>query len=208
VFFAAELDSARPANVRSAMAMIRDPLPRVTRLRHVRDHTLWLQFGDGVEGEIDFTPHLNGPVFGPLRDVELFKRADIDGFAVVWPNGADSAPEVLYERVLAAKGIPRQAIDDAWAAQLANIASMPELSRFFGIIITMQFADHSPPHFHARYGEFGISMTIDDGIPVGRCPVRVQRLVHEWWELHQAELMANWDRLHAGQPVKPIPPLD
>jgi hypothetical protein len=190
------------------MAMIADPLPRVTDVHHVRDYVLWLRFGDGVEGELDFDARLHGPIFGPLRDVALFARAHIEHGAVAWPNGADSAPEVLYERVLAAKGIPPQAIDDAWSAQLASIASMPEISRFFGIVISMLADDHSPPHFHAKYGEFGISMTIADGIPVGRCPVRVQRLVHEWWELHQAELMENWSRSHSGQPLEQIPPLE
>ncbi|MGH7618689.1 MAG: DUF4160 domain-containing protein [Gemmatimonadaceae bacterium] len=190
------------------MAMIADPLPCVTEVRYVRDHVLWLRFRDGVEGEVDFEGRLHGALLGPLRDVDLFARARAhDGF-VVWPNGADSSPEVLYERVLAAKGIDRQAIDDAWAGELAHISGMPELSRFFGIVITMLPDGHSPPHFHAKYGEHAISMIIRNGEIVGRFPSRALRLVLEWRELHEAALMANWNRLHAGQPAEPIPPLD
>jgi hypothetical protein len=190
------------------MAMISNPLPHVDAVRHVRGHVLWLRFSDGVEGEVDFTDRLHGAYLGPLRDVDLFAQARAEDGIVVWPNGADSSPEVLYERVLAANGVDPRTIDDAWAAQLATIARMLEISRFFGIVITMLADDHSPPHFHAKYGEFAISVTIRDGVAVGRFPVRAQRLVQEWWEIHQAELLDNWDRLAAREPVKRIPPLD
>jgi hypothetical protein len=189
------------------MAMIADPLPRVSGVRHVRDHVLSLRFADGLEGEVDLADRLHGNLLEPLRDVAMFAQASVDGGIVVWPNGLDWSPETLYECVLAANGIPLQSIDDAWAAQLANIARMPEISRFFGIVITMLADDHSPPHFHAKYGEYAISVTIADGVPVGRCPVRVHRLVHEWWQLHQAELAENWRLMRAKQPPNPIPPL-
>jgi hypothetical protein len=88
---------------------------------------------------------------------------------------------------------------------------MPEISRFFGIIVRM-FAEaggpHHTPHFHAYYQEheavFGIE-PID--LLAGSIPRRQQRLVEAWAELHQAELRADWDRLRAGQPPAPIDPL-
>lgn len=190
------------------MAMITNPLPYVAAVRHVRDHVLWVRFADGVEGEVDFQSRLSGVLLGPLLDVDLFAQARAEHGIVMWPNGADSGGEGLYARVLAANGVDPRSIGDAWAAQLVNIERMPEISRFFGIVITMLADDHSPPHFHAKYGEYAISVAIADGVPVGRCPVRVQRLVNEWWELHQAELAENWERLQAGEPAIRIPPLE
>jgi hypothetical protein len=73
---------------------------------------------------------------------------------------------------------------------------MPEISRFLGIVITMYFNDHAPPHFHVRYEEFraivGITAT---ELLEGRLPPRVLGLVIEWAELHQDELLANWTTL-------------
>ena len=73
----------------------------VIEVRYVRDYTVWLRFDDGTQGEVDISRSFKGPVFEPLRDHEFFKKVyvDKDLGTIVWPNGADVAPETLYERV-------------------------------------------------------------------------------------------------------------
>lgn len=72
----------------------------VTAARYVRDHVLWVQFEDKTEGEIDLASELWGPAFEPLKDPEYFRRVAVAEYGTVaWPNGADIAPEFLYERV-------------------------------------------------------------------------------------------------------------
>ena len=85
---------------------------------------------------------------------------------------------------------------------------MPEISRFFGIIIRMFYNDHEPPHFHAVYGEHEISVEIESGTIHGEFPVRALRLVLEWANLHKQELIENWQIARQGQPLKRVPPLE
>lgn len=88
---------------------------------------------------------------------------------------------------------------------------MPELSRFFGIIIRMyaEFgATHHTPHFHAHYQDDVAVFSIDlVELISGSLPKRQQRLVEAWAELHQAELLADWQQLQAGGKPRPIAPL-
>jgi hypothetical protein len=85
---------------------------------------------------------------------------------------------------------------------------MPELSRFFGIVIAMYYDDHAPPHFHAIYGSEKAEFRIDPpGILRGRLPPRALALVMEWAALHQAELLEAWDRRAAGEQPTRIDPL-
>lgn len=88
---------------------------------------------------------------------------------------------------------------------------MPELSRFFGIIIRMYAeinAPHHTPHFHAYYQDQVAVYGIDPiEIISGMLPKRQQRLVEAWVELHQAELLTDWERLQGGRRPFPIDPL-
>ena len=84
---------------------------------------------------------------------------------------------------------------------------MPTISRFFGIIIFMNYNDHLPPHFHARYQDQEVTVEIESGLVQGKMTRRSLRMVLEWSELHAAELMINWERARARQPLLPIPPL-
>ena len=72
-------------------------LPRITQARYVDGHTIWLRFADGTEGEVDLQSELNGDVFEPLKDREYFRQFTLhpELRTVVWPNGADFAPEFL-----------------------------------------------------------------------------------------------------------------
>ncbi len=88
---------------------------------------------------------------------------------------------------------------------------MPELARFFGIIIRMYAepdAQHNSPHFHAYYQDDVAIYGVDPVLLIsGSLPRRQQRLVEAWAELHQAELLADWEFLEAGRRPLPIDPL-
>lgn len=88
---------------------------------------------------------------------------------------------------------------------------MPEISRFFGIIVRM-FAEaggpHHRPHFHAYHQEHvGVFDIESVELLAGSLPRRQRRLVEAWAELHMEELLADWDRLQSGQKPIPIEPL-
>ena len=86
--------------------------------------------------------------------------------------------------------------------------SVPRLSVFYGVVITMYFSDHPPPHFHARYGEFQAQIEIDTGAMLdGFLPRRAAGMVQEWAMLHTAELAANWERAKSQEPLVSIEPL-
>jgi hypothetical protein len=72
-------------------------LPRIADARYVEGHTIWLRFADGAEGEVDLENELEGEVFEPLKDKERFKQFTLhpELRTIVWPNGADFAPEFL-----------------------------------------------------------------------------------------------------------------
>jgi hypothetical protein len=73
-------------------------VPRVRDARHLGAHRVWIYFDDGLEGEVDLQGELWGEIFRPLLDPAYFARFRVD-HTLVWPNGADFAPEFLYERV-------------------------------------------------------------------------------------------------------------
>ena len=85
---------------------------------------------------------------------------------------------------------------------------VPEISRFLGIVITMFYRDHGPPHFHASYGEYAVTVSIRDSIVTGRFPRRALSLVAEWCELHEKELLENWELAQERKPLNRIAPLE
>jgi len=92
-------------------------------------------------------------------------------------------------------------------SQLAEIR-MPELSRFLGIVIGIFPRDHPPPHFHAVYGEYQITVDIKTGVVQGTFPKRALRHVLEWYDEHQQELLETWDWIQAGNYPPKIKPLE
>jgi hypothetical protein len=86
---------------------------------------------------------------------------------------------------------------------------MPELSRFYGIVIKMYFGDHAPPHFHAEYAEAKVLINIETlAVFAGRLPPRALGLVTEWAALHQDELLGAWERasrLESAGKIDPLP---
>jgi hypothetical protein len=86
---------------------------------------------------------------------------------------------------------------------------MPEISRFFGIVIRMYQNDHYPQHFHAVYGEFEALINIETlAIYRGDLPRRALALVLEWAALHRDELRQDWELARKGQSLQPIAPLE
>ena len=87
---------------------------------------------------------------------------------------------------------------------------MPELSRFYNIIIKMIFSDtgqHNKPHFHAYYAEYEASVGIDGDLLAGKLPVKQLKLVQAWAVIHEEELYAAWKKAVRNEPFGKIEPL-
>jgi hypothetical protein len=90
-----------------------------------------------------------------------------------------------------------------------NNRLMPEISRFFGIIIRMFYNDHEPAHFHTLYGEDEALVEVETlAVLRGALPRRALALVLEWAAIHQPELRQDWQRARSGEVLAPIAPLD
>ncbi|MFQ4136658.1 DUF4160 domain-containing protein [Nodosilinea sp. PGN35] len=84
---------------------------------------------------------------------------------------------------------------------------MPTISRFYGIVIFMNYNDHQPPHFHARYQNDEIVVEIETDVVEGRMSKRALRMVLEWLELHQSELLENWELARQRKALNEVEPL-
>ncbi len=85
---------------------------------------------------------------------------------------------------------------------------MPEICRFLGIVIYMLYGDHQPPHFHASYGEYNLSVGINTGVVEGRFPRRALSALMDWHEIFKDQLMEDWLLSEEHQPLNKIPPLE
>lgn len=85
---------------------------------------------------------------------------------------------------------------------------MPEISRFYGIVIGMFYDEHRPPHFHVRYGSHEAVIQINELVlSEGALPPRTLGLVIEWAAMRRKELLKNWQAIEAGRPMSKIEPL-
>jgi hypothetical protein len=77
-------------------------LARLIDAHYLSGYCVWIRFNDGAAGEIDLAGELVGPVFEPLRDIEAFRQFTLDHelHTLVWPNGADFAPEFLHAKLM------------------------------------------------------------------------------------------------------------
>ena len=85
---------------------------------------------------------------------------------------------------------------------------MPEICRFYGIIISMNYDDHNPPHFHAAYAEYRATFIVETSeLDQGELPPKGIKLVQEWAWAHQKELMEEWELAREGRPLFKIDPI-
>jgi hypothetical protein len=85
---------------------------------------------------------------------------------------------------------------------------VPEISRFYGIVIEMRRNEHGRPHFHAKYGRDTITVMIEDDTIIGEFPTRKLALVRRWLTLHREELLQNWYLMRTEKLPRYIDPLD
>ncbi len=92
-------------------------------------------------------------------------------------------------------------------SKLFNFTFMPEISRFYGIIISLFWRDHNPPHIHFTYGDYECSISILDRVVNGTAPAKVIAKVNEWIDLHEQELLTAWENAQNGKIINKIAPL-
>ena len=85
---------------------------------------------------------------------------------------------------------------------------MPEISRFYGIIIKMYFNEHNPPHFHIEYQDYEAVMNIETGEVTGKLSRRALRMVYDWLDQNKEALIENWKRSEERKTLNKIKPLD
>jgi hypothetical protein len=84
---------------------------------------------------------------------------------------------------------------------------MPTISTFYGIRISMNYNEHNPPHFHAEYQHYEVTIDIQTGAVTGKMPRRALNLIWAWQDERQAELLENWERARQRQSLRQIEPL-
>lgn len=193
----------------------RGAIPVVVFVEPLEGHLLRLGFDDGFEGEVDVAAVIGSfrGVFAPLSRPSYFRRVRVDsGLGTVrWPNGADIAPETLRDALNAVTRARRRRRSPSSPIKPApgTNGSMPEICRFFGVVIQMYFSEKHAPHFHVRYAGKRASIDIGTlGISSGSLPPRVLGFVTEWAALHRRELIENWERARRGRKLRAIAPLE
>jgi hypothetical protein len=85
---------------------------RIARVKPVPSYILEIEFRDGVSGSVDLSERLFGPMFEPLRDPLVFNQVQVDEYgAICWPNGADLAPDALYQKISVGEVVGAQGLE-------------------------------------------------------------------------------------------------
>lgn len=84
---------------------------------------------------------------------------------------------------------------------------MPEICRLFGIMLSLYWRDHNPPHIYFSYGDYTCSISVLDRIVDGQAPTKVIVKVNEWIDLHEAEILTLWEKAQKGEKLNRIEPL-
>ena len=93
------------------------------------------------------------------------------------------------------------------AGMRKSITIMPEISRFYGIIVCLYWKDHNPPHVHFTYGDYECSISVLDRIVDGQAPAKVISKVNQWIDLHEQEILSLWEKAQSGAQIGRIEPL-
>lgn len=84
---------------------------------------------------------------------------------------------------------------------------MPEICRFYGIVLFLYYRDHNPPHIHFTYGSYTCSMSVIDRIVDGQAPAKVIEKVNRWIDLHENEILSLWEQIQRGEKIGKLEPL-
>ena len=91
--------------------------------------------------------------------------------------------------------------------ETVNITIMPEICRFYGIIICLYWKDHNPPHVHFTYGDYECTISVLDRVVDGQAPAKVIAKVNQWIDLHEQEILSLWENAQEGKQIGRIEPL-
>jgi hypothetical protein len=192
--------------------------PPLINARYLDGYRIVLTYESGERGILDMKSHSWRGVFAPLKNPAVFRAFKLDdyGDTIVWPSGADLAPEYLYEQAMAPGSAmkplspaARRAAVMSRRRQLRAPRYKSEVSRFFTLSIEQVFDEHAPPDFRVHHDTGSAQLAIATGkLLSGSLPAWVRRHVRPWLALHRAELAANWRRAAKGQLLRPIEPLE
>jgi hypothetical protein len=192
--------------------------PHLIKARYLDGYRIALTFETGERGVLDMKEHPWRGVFRPLKNPAVFRsfKLDDDLETIVWPTGADLAPESLYERAMAPgaalKPLSRAARQAAMLSRERRLRApryRSEVSRFYCLSIEQIFDAEAPPNFRVHHDEGSAQVEIASGkVLSGPLPPWARQHVRQWLGLHRAELAANWRRAKRRKRLRTIEPLD
>ena len=162
---------------------------QIIKIDILENYKLLFFFSDGLMVVFDVEPLLQYNLYASIRDYDVFKKVKFDGEHVYWNEVADlHVSQVLLRGYI-----------------------VPEISRFYGLIISLYYGDteyRHKPHIHVRYGDDNASFSIDDAeMLAGKLPLRQTRLIQAWIELHRDDILEDWDLIQNGKDYFTIAPL-